>query len=215
MRIVKKIIRYFLYFLLIPLGYILIALILSWITIGAEQTNEIKNKTIFLTTNGVHLEIVVPKKNIDSLLIENLIHKADEPYLAFGWGDENFFLNVPNWEDLTLSIALKALFFQGSSLMHVNRYRESGSEWLEIEVTDSQLSDLNQYIYQTFALDPKGEKILLDDAGYTSTDNFYKAKGSYSFYKTCNSWVNSGFKKSGLKSCLWTPFDFGLMNKYE
>ncbi|REG87882.1 uncharacterized protein DUF2459 [Winogradskyella sediminis] len=58
-------------------------------------------------------------------------------------------------------------------------------------------------------------KIILENQGYSSIDDFYKAKGSYSCFKTCNSWVNSAFKESGLKSCLWTPFDFGLMNKYE
>ena len=68
---------------------------------------------------------------------------------------------------------------------------------------------------RTFILNEKGEKILLKNKGYTSRDDFYKAKGSFSFYKTCNSWVNTGFKKSGLKACLWTPFDFGLMNKYR
>ncbi|MBL4888255.1 MAG: DUF2459 domain-containing protein, partial [Flavobacteriaceae bacterium] len=46
-------------------------------------------------------------------------------------------------------------------------------------------------------------------------DDFYKANGSFSCLKTCNSWANSAFKESGLKSCFWTPFDFGLINKYK
>ncbi len=29
-------------------------------------------------------------------------------------------------------------------------------------------------------------------------------------FSTCNEWVNKGLKATGLKSCLWTPFDTGL-----
>ncbi|WP_370569699.1 DUF2459 domain-containing protein [Flaviramulus sp. BrNp1-15] len=44
---------------------------------------------------------------------------------------------------------------------------------------------------------------------------FIKQKESYSCLKTCNSWVNSALKMSDLKSCYWTPFDFGIINKYN
>jgi hypothetical protein len=30
-----------------------------------------------------------------------------------------------------------------------------------------------------------------------------------------NTWVNEAFKKSGLKACLWTPFDFILIEKHK
>jgi hypothetical protein len=60
-----------------------------------------------------------------------------------------------------------------------------------------------------------GEKIILSERGYTRKDDFYKANGRYSLFKTCNSWVNLGFKESGLKACLWTPFDFGLLRKHK
>lgn len=56
---------------------------------------------------------------------------------------------------------------------------------------------------------------VLPDASYTTIDNFYKAKGSYSCFNSCNSWVNRGFKRFGLRACLWTPFDFGLLNKHN
>ncbi len=99
--------------------------------------------------------------------------------------------------------------------MHVTRYKSKSSEWIEIKVNNTELSKLNTYINNTFKTDKTGKKIILPNQGYSSTDDFYKAKGSYSCFYTCNSWVNSGFKESGLKSCLWTPFDFGLLNKYR
>jgi len=56
---------------------------------------------------------------------------------------------------------------------------------------------------------------MLEGSGYGSKDDFYRANSSYSCFKTCNTWVNTAFKESGLKAALWTPFDFGLMGYYE
>ena len=64
-------------------------------------------------------------------------------------------------------------------------------------------------------MDQNGNKILLIGKGYTTYDEFYEAKGNYSCFKTCNSWVNSALKESNLKACYWTPFDFSVLNKYK
>lgn len=215
MKIVNKIIKYLLYFLLIPIFYIVVSMILSSITIDRNVTTGRPDKTIYLASNGVHLDIVIPKEGIESKLLSHLRHKPNENYLAFGWGDKEFYLNTPTWNDLTLKTAFKAVFLKGPSLIHITRYQNIKSHWIEIKITESELKKLNNYFYETFELNNNEEKILLKSQGYTTRDDFYKAKGSFSFYKTCNSWVNTGFKKSGLKACFWTPFDFGLMNKYR
>lgn len=215
MRLGKRILIWILYLLLIPISYIAISLILSSITIDRKIKNQDSEKIIFLNTNGVHLDIVIPKNNIDSLLLLGLKQEQSDKYLSFGWGDENFYLNTPTWGDLTFKNAFSAMFLKSSTLMHVTRYKTKGSDWIEIKLTESELEKLNFYLQNTFKTSQNGIKIILENKGYSSTDDFYKANGSYSCFKTCNSWVNSGFKESGLKSCLWTPFDFGLMKKYE
>ncbi|ADR23157.1 hypothetical protein MATR_29940 [Marivirga tractuosa] len=215
MKTLRKIFKCTLYFLLVPASYIVVSLTLSAITIERNKSDEVPDKTIYLASNGVHLDIVLPKEGIESKLLSHLRHKPNENYLAFGWGDKEFYLNTPTWNDLTLNTAFKAVFFKGSALIHVTRYQNKQSHWIKIEITESELRKLNNYLYETFELNNNEEKILLKRQGYTTRDDFYKAKGSFSFYKTCNSWVNTGFKSSGMKSCLWTPFDFGLMNKYK
>lgn len=215
MKIVSKILKWGLYILLIPITYLLVSLILSLITIDRTVSDKVFEKTIYLSTNGVHLNIVIPKKDLDSLLLSGIKHKQTEKYLSFGWGDENFYINTPTWADLTFNNAFRALFLQSTTLMHVTRYKEKRSDWVEIKVSESEFNKLNAYLRNTFENDKNGMKIILENKGYTAIDDFYRAKGSYSFFKTCNSWVNQGFKESGLKSCLWTPFDFGLLNKYE
>jgi uncharacterized protein (TIGR02117 family) len=215
MKWIKKGIKWIVYFLLIPITYLIISLLLTIITIDRATEDQIYDKTIYLSTNGVHLDILIPKENINSLLISGIKKEPSDNYFAFGWGDEDFYINTPTWGDLTFKNAFKAMFLKSSTLMHVTRYRYKRSDWVEIKISKSELDQLNEYIQNTFKTNEKGMKLILENKGYSQRDDFYKAKGSYSCFKTCNSWVNSGFKESGLKSCLWTPFDFGLLNKYE
>lgn len=161
------------------------------------------------------MDIIIPKQNLDSLLLAGLYHRPEERYLAFGWGEENFYLHTPTWADLTLQNACNALLIPSTSLMHLTRYRYKQPHWIEVNVSKTELARLQAYLQASFALDPQGNKTTLAEGGYTSRDDFYKASGSYSGLNTCNSWVNTGFKESGLKACAWTPFDFGLMNKYR
>ncbi|MBQ4804158.1 DUF2459 domain-containing protein [Aquimarina sp. MMG015] len=215
MKIVKKLLKWLLFILLIPISYLIISLILSAITINSKTSNNDLSKSIYLSTNGVHLDIILPEKDIDSMLLSGIKYENLEKYISFGWGDENFYINTLTWGDLTFNNAFKAMFLKSSTLMHVTRYKQKHSDWVEIKINEIELQKLNTYLLNTFERNEKGMKILLKNKGYSSKDDFYKSKGSYSCFKTCNSWVNTGFKESGLKSCLWTPFDFGLLNKYQ
>ncbi|MEL7270146.1 MAG: DUF2459 domain-containing protein [Bacteroidota bacterium] len=215
MKLLKSILKWILYILLIPIAYLIISLLLTAITVDRENDNQVFDKTIYLNTNGVHLDIILPKKDVDPLLLNGIQHESYERYLAFGWGDEDFYINTPTWEDLTFTNAFSAMFLKSSTLMHVTRYRSKYSDWVEVKISENELRQLNAYLLQSFQTNQNGEKLFLRNQGYTPTDDFYKAVGSYSCLNTCNSWANLAFKRSGLKACLWTPFDFGLLSKYE
>lgn len=215
MKIAKNVLKWILYILLIPILFLAITFILSAITIERETEVVSPEKSFYLSTNGVHLNIIIPKKELDSLFLAGINHKEREDYLAFGWGDKDFYLKTETWDDLTFSRALKAMFIKTSSLMHVTRYERKYTDWVKVNVNDNELNTLKDFILRTFKTDESGMKIKLKTKGYTTKDDFYKAKGNYTLFKNCNSWVNQAFKESGLKSCLWTPFDFGLLNKYE
>lgn len=215
MNKVKKGVKWFLLFLLIPIAYVLVSLVLSSITVNNSKENQEAKKVIYLTSNGVHLSVVIPSKEMDSTLAEGLKANIDDKYVSFGWGDENFYLNTPTWGDLTFKNAFRAMFLKSSTLMHVTRYASKRNNWIAINLTKQELEKLSFYIQNTFKTNENEKKIILENQGYGLLDEFYLAIGSYSIFKTCNTWVNTGFKESGLKSCFWTPFDFGLLNKYK
>ncbi len=215
MKILLKILKWFLYFLLIPTGYVIISLVLSFITVNKTALTPRGNKEIYLSSNGVHLAVVMQINDISNELLKGLNYTPDEKYLSFGWGDENFYLNTPDWDDLTFGNAFKALFLKGSTLIHLTRYRNKRKSWVKINITDAELSKLNQFISASFKKSSVGGKIILKKRGYSTNDDFYKAVGRYSLFNTCNSWANRAFKESGLKASYWTPFAFGLINKYK
>ena len=213
-KLIKKLFKLIGFIITIPVLYVLIALLL-----GAIGTNKLIEKDkakhiIYLNTNGVHLDIVLPKNTINTKLLDGLVHKSSDKYFAFGWGEENFYLNTPTWDDLKLKTAIKALFHENSTLIHTTRYPYKQSDWVAIYINEEQLKKLNEYIVNSFQL-KNTHKIHLKDKGYFYNDDFYKAVGSYSCFRTCNTWVNKGLQQSGIKSCYWTPFDFQLLNKHK
>jgi uncharacterized protein (TIGR02117 family) len=201
--------------ILIPIVYFLVSLILTFIPINNEEENSEKNKSIYLNSNGVHLNIIIHKNHLDPKLLDGLKYFETDNYFSFGWGDKKFYLNTPTWSDLTFYNAFQALFLKSSTLIHLNRYSTANRDWVEIKVNQNQLTKINQYIYKTFYVDSLNKKALLVNKGYSYNDDFYEALGNFSCFKTCNSWVNSGLKESDIKACLWTPFDFGLIRIHK
>ena len=215
MNALRKIAKWILIIVLIPFTYMLVSLILTFIPINSEKGNSEKNKSIYLNSNGVHLNIIIPKDQIDSTLLAGLIYDDQDQYFSFGWGDRNFYLQTPAWGDLTFKNAFVALFLKSPTLIHLKRYSAARGDWVEIKVDQDQLKKINQYIYDSFYIDSLNSKVILNNKGYSNNDDFYEALGSYSFYNTCNSWVNTGLKNVGIKACLWTPFEFGLLGMHQ
>ncbi len=130
----------------IPILYFLIALILTTITVNEKEVYP-KETFVYLNTNGVHLDIIFPKEKITSSLLKDLEFTEDDNYFSFGWGDENFYLNTPQWKDLTFKNAINALFLKSSTLIHLTKYAEVNPNWIKIELSQKQLSALNEPLW--------------------------------------------------------------------
>jgi len=168
---------------------------------------------IFLNSNGVHVDLVLHKKDLPADFLQDLIHYPGEDYLSFGWGDRNFYLNTPTWSELNAMNALQALFWYSESLLHVTRYRKRQSWWVVIRISHQQLQDVIAQITTAFRLENSRKQLL--QKSYSFYDNFYEGNGSYTCFYTCNTWINCVLQNSGIKSCLWTPFSFRLIDLHK
>jgi len=191
-----------------------IAYACSKITVNSAQHGSIGSNYVFVSTNGVHSDLILPIDLLSSKVLRNLYYLKNEKYLALGWGDRNFYINTPDWADLTAKNAFRAMFWKSPTLMHVTRYSELRSNWKKVPVSPQQLDALIHLAFADFEESTNGQFKMLNGTSYGTNDNFYEARGSYHCFKTCNTWINSILKKSGLPAALWTPFDFGVMDKY-
>lgn len=204
--------------------YVILALLLPLIPINAKKTTDPKVVELYILTNGVHTDLVLPVRTsqIDwsqKLPFKNTRgQKTDFRYIAFGWGDKGFYLDTPTWSQLKFSTAFKAAFWLSDSAMHCTYYKQmkEGNDCKKMMLTEQQYKDLIQFIDSRFDKDAAGHYILVPtNAVYGDDDAFYDAKGSYNFTYTCNTWANDGLKVAGQKAALWTATDFGIFWHYK
>ena len=221
-RVIKIIAKTILVFIVLVLAYLLFSYCLSRITIHQEENTK-EEITIYILTNGVHTDLVVPVKSIlydwsSHVQYCNTVSKdSNYQYLAMGWGNKGFYLETPEWKDLKASVAFKAAFGLSATAIHATYYKkmEEGERCRKIKISLQQYQQLIQYITNSFQQDKEGHFMpIVTNAVYGKDDAFYEATGHYSLLYTCNTWANQGLKKSGQKCCLWTPFDTGIFIKY-
>ncbi|WP_430393703.1 TIGR02117 family protein [Chryseobacterium profundimaris] len=204
--------------------YAALGFFLPFIEVSAKDDGEKKEIPIYIYTNGVHTDIVMPVKNdlhdwSSEIPFTNTKSKrSDYQYVGIGWGDKGFYLDTPTWADLKFSTAFKAAFWLSESAMHCTYYKtmKEGDDCKMIMISKNQYRQLVKFVDDKFDKDPEGKNILITTkAVYGDNDAFYDAKGRYSFLDTCNTWANNALKAAGQKAALWTPTDYGIFLHYK
>lgn len=223
MKILKKLLKYFAIFILSLFAYLLIVTLLSFVSVNEDVTVNQEEIPIYILTNGVHTDIVLPIKNehhdwSTQLKFEHTKSKdTTYQYVALGWGDKGFYLETPTWADLKASTAIKAASGLSTSAMHVTFYKhlKENQSCKKIQISLENYKKLVAFIKETFQT-KSGEFLKIEtNAVYGKHDVFYEANGSYSLFYTCNSWANQALKAANQKAALWTISDSGIFRHYE
>lgn len=200
--------------------YLFMTLLLGLLPVNKDFTNAAGGIEILVITNGVHADLVMP---VQTPYIDWRKHIPTEHfrtvdpsfrYVAIGWGDKGFYINTPEWSDLTASTALRALFMPSPTAMHVSYYRQLPlhvPDYVRLQVTAEQYQALIAYILPYFKTNEDGRFILIPGAAYSHNDNFYEAFGDYHLFNTSNNWTNRGLKAAGIRAAVWSPLDRGIM----
>jgi len=196
-----------LYFLMVVFG--------TLIPVNTDFEQDPEGIKIYVESNGVHTDIVVPIHH-ELINWENTVDPKDfDPpdeifkYIAFGWGDKGFYLYTPNWDDLKASTAIKATLLPSPTAMHVTYKEEApiaGERSRELLISSESYQSLINYILSSFKFENEKTQ-LIDCCRYGNVnDNFYEANGSYHLFRTCNNWTNGALKEARVKTSLWAPF---------
>lgn len=203
--------------------YIIVLLIGSIIQVNDTNEKTDESIPIYILSNGVHTDIVMPLKNETkdwSTEISYLDTKAKDStkqLIAVGWGDKGFYLDTPTWADLKFSTAAKAVTGVSSSAMHVTFYGnlKEDESCKKMFITKENYKKLITYIESSFTLNENNKIQRIGSHSYGKNDIFYEAKGSYNLFYTCNTWANQALKAGNQKAALWTVLDKGIFWHYE
>jgi uncharacterized protein (TIGR02117 family) len=203
--------------------YIVSVVLISKISVNSDVSQNNKEIEIFILSNGVHTDIVLPIKNeykdwSQEIRFDHTKSKDSlMQYLAFGWGDKGFYLNTPEWSDLKASTAFNAAFNLGTSAIHTTFYKNMtvDENCKKIKISPEEYQKLVDYISATFQLGVNKKVQWISGHSYGNHDAFYEAKGSYNLFYTCNSWTNSALKAANQKASLWTVYDKGILCHYQ
>ena len=176
---------------------------------------------IYVLDNGVHTDLVLPVRtarfdwqsefpmgDVVTARPGDTIH-----WLAFGWGERDFYLKTPTLNELTIGAAVHSLFFSDQSLIHISGYtgiNEQSSSVRTIHIQADQLDLLTSYVRQSFARDKNG-RVVRAANGYSNDDAFFQAIGSYAAWNTCNQWTTGALRQAHLPTPLWGGSSFSVM----
>lgn len=192
--------------------YLLFAALLGIVQVHRDYRESLNGEEIFLRSNGVHTDLIVPKTALEGHGLDALSaagpSAATTPYLAFGWGDRAFYLETPTWAEFKLGVALRALSGTNPSVMHVEALArpEPSSEVRALRLNRFELERLVTYLNRSFARDALGNLEPIAGQHYGIDDRFYEALGHYSAFSTCNEWVRGALAFAGLRVPVWAPF---------
>ena len=155
-------------------------------------------RTVYVINHGaLHTGLAVKRSDIPRGVWAANRDYSGRKYLEVGWGDDDGYR-----KPLTSGIALKALAGSKRTVLLADGFNKLGAKLespkfsiIEVDLSSGGFARLCRHIEQTYALDQAGRPIRLGKG-------WYRARGTYSAFNTCNTWVASGLRQAG---CPITP----------
>jgi len=160
--------------------------------------------TVYLVHHGsLHTGLTVKRSDIPPGHWPASADYGRSRYIEVGWGEDDGYR-----KPLTVGIALNALLGSKRTVLLAdgfsepirNKYTDPKFTVLAVDLPRAGLARLCDHIQETYALDERGKPIRLGEG-------WYRARGTYSAFNTCNTWVAAGLKKAGCPIepalCLW------------
>lgn len=174
---------------------------------------------IYIASNGVHTDIYVPvTTSIFDWRTVLLPEHFQQPtssfrYVALGWGDRDFYVNTPTWEDVSVVTTVRAMLLPTDTIMHAQfaYVHEESDSFRKVLLSVVQYERLVASLRSSFESDAKGNPIRLEVDSYNSLDCFYRGAGTYHALNTCNCWTGRMLRETGVKAGWFTPTTYSVL----
>ncbi|MBM4094212.1 MAG: TIGR02117 family protein [Planctomycetes bacterium] len=212
-RLFRRLIKRFVQFALL-----LVVLYVGIVLVGLIPVNNAFQPTpggieILLVSSSVHADVVMPittdtidwREHFPANCFRGDTSRAT--HVAIGWGDRAFFIETPQWSDLRLSTAARALFWPTASCLHVSMTvpEQLGADARSVTISVREYEQLVTTVNASFRVDANGAKVQVPHVAYSGDDAFFEAHGSYHCLNTCNSWVGRAMRSAGIRTAWLTP----------
>lgn len=163
--------------------------------------NEMRPHRVFAVGHGWHVGLVLPAAPLVAHLPALKDRFKNTTHFELGWGDKGFY----QAQEITTGLTLQAMFWSTGAAMHVVSVPASpdlpfdyfsGSDIVEVCVSDRELSALAEFVQRSFRRDAFQQPIKMKNGIYGDSQ-FYEAQGRYHFFNTCNKWVAKGLSSMG------------------
>jgi uncharacterized protein (TIGR02117 family) len=134
----------------------------------------------------------------------------DAQWVAFGVGERAVYLDTPQWRDLRLRVAARALT-RGERIVHVEWVQSPLYGGRQLRLRPEEYRRLWSAIRASFR---NSRPQLIAHKGYGRSDAFYEGVGRANAVNTCNQWTADRLRLAGVRTSLWSPFVQGLVWRY-
>jgi uncharacterized protein (TIGR02117 family) len=167
---------------------------------------------VVVVSNGYHAGVALPRPALTAFasrrgypaLIAVTQRFAPYDWIEFGWGDQEFYRSVPTPGDLSLRLALRALFWPGNiSVLHVvglggdPAQAFASAEFVRVPLSETGFDRLLAKLDATF-VPPQAGALADLGRGLYGPSLFYPANGTFSVFHVCNHWIDDLLGAAGL-----------------
>jgi hypothetical protein len=151
-------------------------------------------RTVYVVRHGaLHTGLTVKRSDIPEGHWPASRDYSGNQYIEVGWGDDDGYRKPLTW-----ATAMKALLGSRRTVLLADgfsqgiraKYNHPKGTVLAVDLSERGLALLCDHIQQTYSLDENGAPIRLGRG-------WYRARGTYSAFNTCNTWVAAGLRKAG------------------
>ncbi len=175
---------------------------------GSDWQDDPAEIRIGLLRGLIHYDFALP---LDERLRQDFAFAgSDLPeagWLLVGWGAEGFYTTTGTYSEISLPTAWKAITGDTAAIRidHLSEIPEDFEAITWLDLSQRQYDALLQGILAEFPRDSAGWPIPHPTDGFTPTDSFWEAAGSFSILNPCNQWISRQFRAAGVPFGLWTP----------
>ena len=156
---------------------------------------------LYIVGHGWHTGVVIDTSRVQRAKLAAMADFKGLRYLEIGWGDEGFYLAEDN--KITTSLTLRAVFIPTPSVLHIVGFNLPpeknfpNSNVRKIPVSRAGFAAMISFVDKMFTLSSDKKPIFLGPGLYGQS-RFYRAKGSYHFFRTCNTWTQQALQAAGV-----------------